>query len=132
VQEPPEAVTSAESNSPQGSLIDEEPTPQDSQGLPGARRIFEAHAPLASEAERQLEDVEPLGQGPLQAAELGRPADASPQPADPSQEEPPEQSTEISAGLAAAEEIAGEEVKAVLNSMLDRLGAAHHRPFSRP
>jgi hypothetical protein len=31
----------------------------------------------------------------------------------------------------AAEELATEQVKAVLTSMLDRLGAAHHRPFSR-
>jgi hypothetical protein len=31
----------------------------------------------------------------------------------------------------AAEELAAEEVTAVLSGVLDRLGAAHHRPFSR-
>jgi len=31
----------------------------------------------------------------------------------------------------AAEEVAAEEVTAVLTAVLDRLGAAHHRPFSR-
>jgi hypothetical protein len=42
-----------------------------------------------------------------------------------------EQPSELSADLQAAEEIAAEEVTAVLTSMLDRLGTAHHRPFSR-
>ena len=31
----------------------------------------------------------------------------------------------------AAEQVAAEQVEAVLTSALDRLGAAHHRPFSR-
>ncbi|HSZ05066.1 MAG TPA: hypothetical protein VK778_07685 [Solirubrobacteraceae bacterium] len=38
---------------------------------------------------------------------------------------------DISAELMAAEEVAEEEVTAVLTAVLDRLGAAHHRPFSR-
>jgi hypothetical protein len=37
----------------------------------------------------------------------------------------------IAAELMAAEEVAAEEVTAVLTAALDRLGAAHHRPFSR-
>jgi pilus assembly protein FimV len=41
------------------------------------------------------------------------------------------QATDISAALREAEEVAAEQVTAVLTSMLDRLGAAHHRPFSR-
>jgi hypothetical protein len=41
------------------------------------------------------------------------------------------QAADISAQLEAAEEVAAEEVTAVLTSVLDRLGAAHHRPFSR-
>jgi|SRR5271154_208826 len=43
----------------------------------------------------------------------------------------PEPAAVISAELKAAEEAAAEEVTAVLTSVLDRLGAAHHRPFSR-
>jgi hypothetical protein len=39
--------------------------------------------------------------------------------------------TDISAEIKAAEEVAAEEVTAVLTGVLDRLGAAHHRPFSR-
>jgi len=38
---------------------------------------------------------------------------------------------DLSAELKQAEEIAAEKVTAVLTCMLDRLGAAHHRPFSR-
>jgi hypothetical protein len=38
---------------------------------------------------------------------------------------------DIAAEIRAAEEVAAEEVTAVLTSVLDRLGAAHHRPFSR-
>ncbi len=38
---------------------------------------------------------------------------------------------DISAELMAAEEVAAEEVTGVLTAVLDRLGAAHHRPFSR-
>jgi hypothetical protein len=38
---------------------------------------------------------------------------------------------DLAAELKAAEEIAAEEVTAVLTAVLDRLGAAHHRPFSR-
>lgn len=38
---------------------------------------------------------------------------------------------DISAELLAAEEVAAEQVTAVLTGVLDRLGAAHHRPFSR-
>jgi hypothetical protein len=46
-------------------------------------------------------------------------------------ETPPDQAADISADLKAAEEVAADEVTSVLTSVLDRLGAAHHRPFSR-
>jgi hypothetical protein len=45
--------------------------------------------------------------------------------------DPAEQGGDIAAELKAAEELADAEVTAVLSSVLDRLGAAHHRPFSR-
>jgi hypothetical protein len=38
---------------------------------------------------------------------------------------------QIAEELKAAEEVTSEEVTAVLTAVLDRLGAAHHRPFSR-
>ncbi len=39
--------------------------------------------------------------------------------------------SDLAGELQAAEEVAVEEVTAVLSGVLDRLGAAHHRPFSR-
>jgi hypothetical protein len=42
-----------------------------------------------------------------------------------------EAADDISAEIRAAEEVAAEQVTAVLTGVLDRLGAAHHRPFSR-
>ncbi len=62
--------------------------------------------PLANE-ERATDEAEAPGRG-----QVASPAD-------------------ISAELLAAEEAAAEEVRAVLTAVLDRLGAAHHRPFSR-
>jgi hypothetical protein len=43
----------------------------------------------------------------------------------------PQQTGDIAAELLAAEEEGAEKVTAVLTAVLDRLGAAHHRPFSR-
>jgi hypothetical protein len=46
-------------------------------------------------------------------------------------ESPVVEAADVSSVLKAAEEVAAEQVTAVLTSVLDRLGAAHHRPFSR-
>jgi hypothetical protein len=54
------------------------------------------------------------------------PEDVPPQP-----DEIPAEAPDIAAELLAAEEAATAEVTAVLTAVLDRLGAAHHRPFSR-
>lgn len=62
---------------------------------------------------------QPLGAG--QRSDSEQPSDAEqPLNAEPARLEDP-----------VAEELAAEEVTAVLTSVLDRLGAAHHRPFSR-
>lgn len=44
---------------------------------------------------------------------------------------PDETAVTLAAELEQAEEVAAEQVTAVLTGVLDRLGAAHHRPFSR-
>ncbi|HEV7163138.1 MAG TPA: hypothetical protein VGN25_07790 [Solirubrobacteraceae bacterium] len=70
--------------------------------------------------------------------EIDPEAEAAPEPVAEA-DEPSEESQEIASGpsrdlaaeLKAAEEVAAEEVTAVLTAVLDRLGAAHHRPFSR-
>ena len=65
---------------------------------------------------------------PEQTADAPQPLE--PQAGDDSQRSQA-QAADISAELMAAEEVASEEVTAVLTAVLDRLGAAHHRPFSR-
>ena len=45
--------------------------------------------------------------------------------------EEPEETPDVAAEEKAAEEVATEQVTGVLTAALDRLGAAHHRPFSR-
>ncbi len=45
--------------------------------------------------------------------------------------EPAGQTEDLAAELKLAEEVEAEEVAAILTAALDRLGAAHHRPFSR-
>jgi len=45
--------------------------------------------------------------------------------------EPEPEQPDLSAELAAAEELVTDQTTAVLTAALDRLGAAHHRPFSR-
>jgi hypothetical protein len=49
----------------------------------------------------------------------------------PLEDTPPAEVPDLAAELRSAEEAATAEVTAVLTAVLDRLGAAHHRPFSR-
>jgi pilus assembly protein FimV len=72
------------------------------------------------DARRQLEPIDDAA-----AVELPSSASAGEEPA-----EAPA-AHDIAAELEAAEAIAAEQVTAVLTGVLDRLGAAHHRPFSR-
>jgi hypothetical protein len=76
---------------------------------PGPEALLEPESETTTDGEPQI----------VAAEEAARQAQASDQEAD------------IAADLKAAEEIADAEVTAVLTSVLDRLGAAHHRPFSR-
>jgi len=73
---------------------------------------------------------------PTEIAEPARHWAQAQTPAEPEWDEPEagpeaEEVGGISAEIRAAEEAAAEQVTAVLTSVLDRLGAAHHRPFSR-
>jgi hypothetical protein len=93
---------------------------------------------LASDPDTELEaewDFEPdpeFASDYELAPELEQSHDLAPaEPAAEPEPVPSEQPPDISAELKAAEEAAAEEVTAVLTSVLDRLGAAHHRPFSR-
>jgi hypothetical protein len=83
---------------------------------------------------RRDEAVESDEPEPFEAAATVEPAPEAVEiasPVEPQDEETPEELPDISAELKAAEEAAAEQVTAVLTAALDRLGAAHHRPFSR-
>jgi hypothetical protein len=90
-----------------------------------AEPASDAPAPLAAEVPEDPHTPE-AAEPELEAAEAGPEAQEAPQ-----QAQAPEQPDDISTRLKAAEEVAAAEVTALLTSVLDRLGAAHHRPFSR-
>jgi hypothetical protein len=54
-----------------------------------------------------------------------------PEPGEPQAEEPLPGPTDLAAELAEIEEALSEQDESLLSDVLDRLGAAHHRPFSR-
>ncbi len=56
---------------------------------------------------------------------------AQPEPPPDEAEPPPNLAAELAAELARVEEAMAEQDAALLTAVLDRLGAAHHRPFSR-
>jgi hypothetical protein len=61
--------------------------------------------------------------------EVEQPPEAEPEP--PREEAPPDLAAELAAELARVEEAMAEQDAELLTAVLDRLGAAHHRPFSR-
>jgi hypothetical protein len=115
--------------------------------IAGARNA-PSDAGVASEREDAAPQIAPLqtpppGEvpSPGAGASTQAPRDASPSapespgagPAQPDERALGEEDApaDISAEIRQAEEVAAEEVTAVLSGVLDRLGAAHHRPFSR-
>jgi hypothetical protein len=112
---------------------------------PEAPEAITAVEPAADDAlqARAGEAVQPEAGEAAQPApgEAAQPLEPGPEPPevpeiDGSAEHPVGAASHISTELRAAEEVAAvqvvaEQVEAVLTSVLDRLGAAHHRPFSR-
>ena len=91
-----------------------EPTPD---AFAAVRQVLE---PQTFAAERPFAAVPEVKQPTAEQAAAKPVPDADPQ-----------QTGDIAAELLAAEEAGAEEVTALLTAVLDRLGAAHHRPFSR-
>jgi hypothetical protein len=88
---------------------------------PAAERTASSDAPDALASDAAPEALEAATSEPEPVIAVDEPAeDAAEQGA-----------TDIAAEIRAAEEVAAEQVTAVLTGVLDRLGAAHHRPFSR-
>jgi hypothetical protein len=123
---PPEPEPSMEVESEPEPMAVEEPEPEAALEEPEPRspgffaRLFR----------RRIKD-QALPEPPV---ELDSTVEPEPAPEDvtPPQDALPDETPDIAAELKAAEEeVAAEEVTAVLTAVLDRLGAAHHRPFSR-
>jgi hypothetical protein len=104
-------------------------------------RFAPAQAHTAGAPEPTSEPPEPTPSETAPAVDAELPAEAA-EPTAPPAEDPPQEpaAPALSAELRAAEEDGAEEVtaapsedevEAVLTRVLDRLGAAHHRPFSR-
>jgi hypothetical protein len=88
-----------------------------------------AEEPPAGEAS---EPEEIAAETPAQAQGDAGAAPIEPQTEMADEQDPPgAPAIDLAAELKAAEEAAEAEVTAILTGVLDRLGAAHHRPFSR-
>jgi hypothetical protein len=126
------------------SLAEPEPEPIGSEpGSEGPDRLEHDRELDEGAAEHGPALTDGLAEGPSEATEgildeqPAQPAtEASPAPLDADKgsavatEQPPAPD-DAAERTKLAEEIAAEEVTAVLTGVLDRLGAAHHRPFSR-
>jgi hypothetical protein len=123
------AVTPAEPAAVGGSA----PATPDAPSMPDASIALAAPAtPDAFAAVRQV--LEPhifAAEHPFAAVPELKPPAPERAATEPVPEADPRQTGDIAAELLAAEEAGAEEVTAVLTAVLDRLGAAHHRPFSR-
>jgi hypothetical protein len=95
----------------QEPVLDDEPTAEEESLLEPELEPTAEEEPPAEAGLEPIADQEPL-------------AEAATEPQQ-------QQGDDLAAELKAAEEIAAEQVTAVLTGVLDRLGAAHHRPFSR-
>jgi|HubBroStandDraft_6_1064221.scaffolds.fasta_scaffold250811_2 hypothetical protein len=90
-------------------------------------RLFRRHRARATEPEQA-----PAAEAALaQPSPVEEPESAQPEPEPEAQEPPPNLAAELAAELARVEEAMAEQDAALLSAVLDRLGAAHHRPFSR-
>jgi hypothetical protein len=126
VELPPEG-TSAATDVDTGAVTDATfPGPRE-ESVGSAIKSLQAR--FQAETSPMTADTEPVESSPSEARAASMTAQhgASDDPA----VEEPEQIADLGAELEAAEELAVEEITAVLTAALDRLGAAHHRPFSR-
>lgn len=117
-QEPAEAAAGEDTEIEHADLTAlgmPEPEPDTALGPQPSVPAIEADAEEPADPTAQTDPAGQAEQPP--AAEAAQPAAPVEDPA---------------AELRAAEEIAVEQVEAVLTGILDRLGSAHHRPFSRP
>ncbi len=123
----PEPAPEPEASSEPETVAEEGPEPR----LPTRRSRLLGRAKLfARRFRRRRARALELEPPPTIEVEPERPAPVQPEPAA-EEEEPPNLAAELAAELARVEEAMAEQDAALLGAVLDRLGAAHHRPFSR-
>jgi hypothetical protein len=129
--DPPATTAASETPADVAAEADAEPEPEPRRGF--FARLFRRRRTRAAAEVASVEppDPEPAATEPpepdVAAAEPPSPEIATEEPtADPAPPPP-----DLAAELAAIEEAMVEQDTAVLTDLLDRLGAAHHRPFSR-
>ncbi|MGO8907602.1 MAG: hypothetical protein ACLQMH_18550 [Solirubrobacteraceae bacterium] len=120
----------------QDAATNEPPTPVPMDPQPFAEaRSEQGYPEPAPDAETPRSDPEPGPEAATTEAthepEPEAPATEAAHESGPEAEPTAAARIEIVEELRIAEETAAEQVQAVLTSVLDRLGAAHHRPFSR-
>jgi hypothetical protein len=142
----PGDVKAAEASGAGHGRVDEREEPHAQAAPPTAlealrARFAPAQAPAADAPEPTREAPEPTPSATAPAVDAELPVQPA-EPTAPPAEDPPQgpAAPALSAELHAAEEDGADEVtaapsedevEAVLTRVLDRLGAAHHRPFSR-
>jgi hypothetical protein len=126
-------------------LNDSEPTIEDEPPMPAAGETFAGAAtetvqaidgpPAELASERMAAPDAPVELTSDARPEASEREASEPEPVaaedDPAKNAGEQSTVDIAAEIRAAEEVAAEQVTAVLTGVLDRLGAAHHRPFSR-
>ncbi len=115
------------------SVVEAEPEPERRRGffarLFGRKALIDSEPAAAIEADEEIKPesavlkVEPIQPEPI-AAEPEPTIAPEPTPG-------PEPVADVAVDLAALEAQMSEQDEALLTAILDRLGAAHHRPFSR-
>lgn len=95
---------------------------------PVEQAVTENENPILQE-QTPIENAAQAGQTRTDCGEQER--DQQEDPVEEAATETAEEDLDLAAELAQAEELLSEQTAVVLTSMLDRLGAAHHRPFSR-
>jgi hypothetical protein len=117
------------------AVAESAPAIPDTPAVPDASTLDACPMPDAFAAVRQVLEPETFAaEHPFAAVpEVKQLQQPTPEPAvtEPAPSGHPQQTGDIAAELLAAEEAGAEEVTAVLTAVLDRLGAAPHRPFSR-
>jgi hypothetical protein len=129
-----EEATAEEGSTEEGAA--EEATAEAAEAQPGVpgtaiESLQARYATAAPPAEQPLETAEEPAEPVSEQAAEDAPGPVAEQVAEDTPEPPAEAAADLAAELKAAEEVTAEEVTAMLTAVLDRLGAAHHRPFSR-